>query len=226
MCISQSLGFSLISVGLPRYTSYKGPSVSVSYSKQEQDSQQSALQSALQIRDRKTIWDKNFERINEYVQNTGTKENGPLDKQLKEWVQRQRRRKRNKDQGLPSTLTDDQEEKLKSLRLFSGDLIDLKWNKRYEELLDYYKEHGHCMVPQRSKTHKGLGLWVHNQRQLYKQKMQGKLPKDLAFRTIEYACSTNWTLFGILLKTFGQNDTRSLLSITKSTVIRWCQGVV
>jgi hypothetical protein len=123
---------------------------------------------------RNKIWNENFERIKEHVQNIATKDAKPLNSSLKYWPSWQRISKRNKDLGLPSTLTDDQEEKLESLGLFSGDLIDLKWNKRYEELLEYYKEHGHSMFPVESQTHKELGIWVGTQRRRYKQKIEGK----------------------------------------------------
>jgi hypothetical protein len=141
--------------------------------KQEQDSQPSAL--ALSG---SNPWNENYESVKEYVQNIGTKENGPLSQRLKYWMYRQRKRKRNTDQGLPSILTDEQEE---SLGLLSGDIFDLTWNKRYEELVEYKKEHGHSMVPRDSQTHKALGKWVHNQRQLYRKNMQGKLRKGSGF---------------------------------------------
>lgn len=38
------------------------------------------------------------------------------------------------------------------------------WNKRYNELIEYLEEHGHCMVPQR---YPKLGLWVMQQRRQY-----------------------------------------------------------
>jgi hypothetical protein len=62
-------------------------------------------------------WDENYESVKEYVQNIATKDAKPLTSSLFYWLRLQRQRKRNKYEGLPSTLTDDQEEKLKSLGL-------------------------------------------------------------------------------------------------------------
>jgi hypothetical protein len=67
---------------------------------------------------RNKIWNENFERIKEHVQNIATKDAKPLNSSLKYWPSWQRISKRNKDLGLPSTLTDDQEEKLESLGQF------------------------------------------------------------------------------------------------------------
>ena len=41
------------------------------------------------------------------------------------------------------------------------------WNKHYEELKLFRKEHGHCNVPARH-SNRRLGVWVSSQRQLYK----------------------------------------------------------
>jgi hypothetical protein len=123
------------------------------------------------------IWNENYERIKEYVKNIATKDAKPLTSSLNKWLHRERSSKRKKDQGVPSTLTDDQEEKLESLGLFTGVLKDVIWKKRYEELVEYRKEHGHFMVPTESQTHEELGIWVNNQRHRYKKSIQGKLPR-------------------------------------------------
>jgi hypothetical protein len=43
------------------------------------------------------------------------------------------------------------------------------WDTRYQDLLVYKVEHGNCLVPVSSKTHKSLGGWVSKQRRAYKQ---------------------------------------------------------
>jgi hypothetical protein len=194
LCITQSLGFSLISLGSKseRYTSYKGPtSLDASL---KQDSQPSALT----IRGRKT-WTENYESVKEYVKNIGTNDSSVLGSRLRKWLLYQRKRKRDKDLGLPSKLTDVQEEKLESFRLLTGDLFDFTWHQRYEELVDYRKEHGHSMVLQGSKNHKDLGMWVHTQRQLYKRRIQGKLPKGSGFSNERLRTFVDWNMIGCLL---------------------------
>jgi hypothetical protein len=57
-------------------------------------------------------------------------------------------------------MTDDQEEILESLGLLSVGYDDLVWNKRYEELVVYKKEHGHTMVSRADLNHKELSDWV------------------------------------------------------------------
>lgn len=38
------------------------------------------------------------------------------------------------------------------------------WDKRYQELLQFYQEHGHCRVPPKYEKNKKLGSWVGTQR--------------------------------------------------------------
>lgn len=58
-------------------------------------------------------------------------------------------------------LSDEQIEQLDELG-FLWDPLDHIWNLRYEELVRYYREHGHSRVPLRSKEHRELALWVSN----------------------------------------------------------------
>ena len=55
---------------------------------------------------------------------------------------------------------------------FVWDPLEFAWRLRFEELKAYKQENGHCNVPQRSEGKLGkwvkLGMWVHNQRSLYK----------------------------------------------------------
>jgi len=49
------------------------------------------------------------------------------------------------------------------------------WDKRFEQLKRYKKDHGDCNVPRKYKANPQLGEWVHEQRKLYKN---GKLSKE------------------------------------------------
>lgn len=64
-------------------------------------------------------------------------------------------------------LTDDRIRRLESLG-FVWSLRD-DWQKHYEELIEYKKEHSHCNVPARYSKNRRLGIWVSAQRQQYKQ---------------------------------------------------------
>ena len=49
-----------------------------------------------------------------------------------------------------------------------------QWNERYEELIRYKKEFGHCVVPYHYKQNAKLALWVKRQRHQYKLKYEGQ----------------------------------------------------
>ena len=54
---------------------------------------------------------------------------------------------------------------------------DGKWNLWLEELNEYKKEHGDCLVPQGYNDNPKLGSWVHNQRAEYQLMKTGKKSK-------------------------------------------------
>lgn len=83
-------------------------------------------------------------------------------------------------------LTDDRIRRLEGLG-FIWSLRD-DWQKHYEELMEYKKEHGHCNVPARYAKNRRLGIWVSAQRQQYKQlnaAMDGNKPRRSAPLTLE-----------------------------------------
>jgi hypothetical protein len=45
---------------------------------------------------------------------------------------------------------------------------DRKWNRQYEQLVEYKRKKGHCMVPSRYEHDKTLGSWVTKQRTSHK----------------------------------------------------------
>ena len=58
---------------------------------------------------------------------------------------------------------------------FEEDANEAVWRNRYEELEDYAKLHGDCMVPQKYPEKPELGKWVNDQRREYKRWKEGKL---------------------------------------------------
>ena len=58
---------------------------------------------------------------------------------------------------------------------FDEDTIEAIWRNRSEELGDYSKFHGDCMVPQNYPENPELGKWVNQQWQEYKSQKEGKL---------------------------------------------------
>jgi uncharacterized protein YbgA (DUF1722 family) len=45
---------------------------------------------------------------------------------------------------------------------------DKQWNMQYEQLLEYKRKKGNCMVPRKHEQDKSLGIWVSRQRGLHK----------------------------------------------------------
>jgi hypothetical protein len=60
-------------------------------------------------------------------------------------------------------LSDEQVARLEALG-FDFDRNATKWDEKYQELVAFKNEHGHCNVPQGAKLNHGLGTWVANQR--------------------------------------------------------------
>jgi len=58
---------------------------------------------------------------------------------------------------------------------FEWDPRDSLWERMFQILLTYKKEHGHCSVPAVYKSFRSFGNWVVNQRSFYKK---GKLSTD------------------------------------------------
>jgi len=52
---------------------------------------------------------------------------------------------------------------------FVWDVQSVQWNNRYQQLKDFWTEHGHCRVPATYSKAPGLGVWVRNQRREYRK---------------------------------------------------------
>jgi len=49
-----------------------------------------------------------------------------------------------------------------------------QWDTKFEMLLEFQDEHGHCAVPIKYSANPSLGKWVSNQRFHYKLRKEGK----------------------------------------------------
>ena len=54
---------------------------------------------------------------------------------------------------------------------------DVKWDLRYNELIEFKKEHGHCRVPQSYKLNPPLAKWVHNLRRRPEQQNEERIKR-------------------------------------------------
>jgi len=84
---------------------------------------------------------------------------------LSRWVQKQRRQRKRKDQGVHSTLSDERQELLTSVG-FCWDSHEAIWNEQFQSLKVFHVDHGHCIVPT---THPDSSLyrWVRYQRKQF-----------------------------------------------------------
>jgi hypothetical protein len=90
-------------------------------------------------------------------------------RQLGNWVSNQRGIYKN------GKLADDRVAKLNELGFQWEVLVTEDWWTRYDQLVAYHKDHGHCNVPSQDEANRQLGKWVSRQRYLNKK---GELEDD------------------------------------------------
>ena len=135
--------------------------------------------SSTQLDRSKKIWDANYERLALLTK----KHEGSFTKALKEdrslqhWVtiQRQSHRRGNMDAERKKKLDD-----IDFIWKIKNDYTprkknDMQWQKGYEKLMEFHKEHKHCNVPKRPTDCRPLWEWVYSQRKAYTEK---RLPAD------------------------------------------------
>lgn len=89
------------------------------------------------------------------------------------WVREQRRHYSLMKKGQKSHMTLARAKKLDSVQ-FCWDTCEALWNERFQELVDFQREHGHCVMPSNEKKHQKLAAWISNQRRVYKSVKSGK----------------------------------------------------
>eukprot|EP00814_Leptocylindrus_danicus_P013764 CAMPEP_0116031114 /NCGR_PEP_ID=MMETSP0321-20121206/17297_1 /TAXON_ID=163516 /ORGANISM="Leptocylindrus danicus var. danicus, Strain B650" /LENGTH=386 /DNA_ID=CAMNT_0003506129 /DNA_START=72 /DNA_END=1232 /DNA_ORIENTATION=- len=130
---------------------------------------------------KKTPWDVRYIELIEYKKQFGHclvparfKDNPPLGR----WVSLQRVRHKAWKDGVYLTssrspaMTADQVALLESIG-FAWTPVKNEWELRYQELVEYKKQYGNCLVPARYKENQSLGQWVASQRMRYKAKKDG-----------------------------------------------------
>jgi hypothetical protein len=86
---------------------------------------------------------------------------------LARWIQRQRYQYRLKHDGKHSSLTDEREATLENLG-FIWDSHGAAWEERWNELLAFRDQFGHCHVPAYYPDNPKLSIWVKFQRKQFK----------------------------------------------------------
>jgi hypothetical protein len=93
---------------------------------------------------------------------------------LARWVREQRGQYKRAMAGKSSYMSKQRLEALQKLD-FTWSLRDkVEWKLRYEELLLFKSQHGHCLVPSHYEQNVKLGTWVANQRKHYRLYQEGK----------------------------------------------------
>jgi hypothetical protein len=100
---------------------------------------------------------------------------------LGRWVDAQRRQYRLLRDGKKTLLSQDRLELLNQLGMI-WNIRDYSWEERYEELLEYYYQHGHVNVPLRFRE---LGNWVYKQRSDFKARQRGEATQMTTERMVQ-----------------------------------------
>lgn len=120
-------------------------------------------------------WDENFEALRQYKERVGNADvpstyregEDKKDATLAIWIAKQREMWRNKQKGKGRKLSDEREAKLVSLG-FNFEIIDAKWETRYDELRRYHEKNGSANVVERRDT-RSLYHWCTRQREAFHQ---------------------------------------------------------
>ncbi|MCU7667753.1 Helicase associated domain protein [Bacillus thuringiensis] len=108
-------------------------------------------------------WDEMFEKLVEYKKNNGdclVPADYSEDIKFAMWIGTQRKEYKNKKMSKLRI------EKLESIG-FVWDVVLDNWDKMYQELIEYKKKHGNCIV--KRNEYPKLGNWVRKQRENYKK---------------------------------------------------------
>jgi hypothetical protein len=92
---------------------------------------------------------------------------------LSKWTKRQRYQWKLKQDGKPSSMTDERQSLLEDLG-FLWDVRHTVWDTRYHELVKFHKKHGYCNVSIGSEDYPKLGTWVKCQRRQYQLMKMGQ----------------------------------------------------
>ena len=96
---------------------------------------------------------------------------------LGSWVQKQRTRYREFQEGKASPMTKQRIRDLEIIRFDWGTSrtdSETIWSMRFQQLLEFKSQYGHCVVPIKYTAHPKLGSWVSSQRYQYRLYKEGK----------------------------------------------------
>jgi len=115
-------------------------------------------------------WVSHYQELLEYKEVNGdclVPHTYPSKPHLARWVKRQRRQYKIRMEGQNSTMTEERIQNLNEIG-FVWDSHEVIWKERFNQLIEYKKRLGHCMVPSYCKDCPQLASWVKCQRRQYK----------------------------------------------------------
>lgn len=121
-------------------------------------------------------WMERYNALRQFKEATGhTQPSNTAElKTLSEWTKDQRRQLKKYDED-PNTsnLSDEQVTLLRELPL-NIDPRKSSWSKQFEELMEFQKQHGHCILPSKYPLNQKLASWVSTQRRQFALLQDGK----------------------------------------------------
>ena len=123
-----------------------------------------------------TQWQDRYAELSEFFDKNGHSSVPHTDssnRRLARWVKRQRYQYKMRQEGKPSTMTDERIKALESLQ-FVWDSHGAAWEDRLRELEEFKAVHKHCNVPSNYKANSSLASWCKCQRRQYRLLREGK----------------------------------------------------
>jgi Helicase associated domain len=121
-------------------------------------------------------WEFRYKQLLEYRNNhngdCNVPRSYPPNKPLAIWVMTQRCQQSLKLRGKKFKLTDEREKQLNEIGFQWR--VNEEWDNRYDQLVQYRNQHGHCNVPQLYPPNEPLGPWVMKQRCQHSLKLRGE----------------------------------------------------
>jgi hypothetical protein len=115
-------------------------------------------------------WEERFQELGQFREEFGhclVPHNWARNRELAQWVKRQRYQFKLKSQGLHSTLRDDRWQALEDIG-FIWSSHNALWEEKLRELQEFATKYGHCKVPSKNPQNHRLSIWVRSQRRQYK----------------------------------------------------------
>lgn len=102
-------------------------------------------------------------------------EDGNACKKLYDWIKNQSRQlKLYQEDPSTSTLSKDQAKLLSQLSLDDLNSRANSWSTRFDQLMEFKKQHGHCVIPCKYPLNQKLASWVGTQRRQYQLRAKGE----------------------------------------------------